>query len=91
MFPIQKRRNICGWRLTRCFSVFRSWTGWSSVSGRLTCKARPTSQGEIKNNTNPEKTIIPLMKLLRDEVCDKLNKKVFFRSWMSFDTDPAAY
>ena len=51
----------------------------------------PYHVGQIRNNTDPEKTIIPLMKLLREEVCERLNKKIIFRSWRSFDTNPATY
>ena len=48
-------------------------------------------QGTMKDKTDADKTIIPLMNLLREEVCVKLNKKVFFRSWMSFDINPITY
>ena len=36
-------------------------------------------------------TIIPLLQILRDEVCVKLNKKVIFRTWNSFDTNLTTY
>jgi hypothetical protein len=31
------------------------------------------------------------MQLLREEVCDKLNKKIIFRAWLSFDTSAPTY
>jgi len=36
-------------------------------------------------------TIVPLLQILREEVCVKLNKKVFFRTWLSFDTNLTTY
>jgi len=51
----------------------------------------PYHKGGIQNQANPDKTIIPLMNILRDEICVKLNKKLIFRTWWSFDTDVANY
>jgi len=45
----------------------------------------PYHKGKINNPTSPDQTIIPLMNILRDEVCVKLGKKVIFRTWGSFD------
>lgn len=47
----------------------------------------PYHQGKIDNISNATATIIPLMNILRDEVCVKLGKKIFFRTWNSFDTN----
>lgn len=51
----------------------------------------PYHKGGINDRTNAENTIIPLMSLLRDEICVKLNKKLVFRSWLSFDTNVDTY
>ncbi len=51
----------------------------------------PHHQGAIANKKSPGKTIIPLMQLLREEVCVKHNKKLIFRTWGSFDHDSKAY
>ena len=51
----------------------------------------PYHFGAINNKTNPEETIIPLVNILRDEVCVKLNKKVIFRTWYSFDVKDTDY
>ncbi|MBC8125868.1 MAG: hypothetical protein H8M99_01795, partial [Gloeobacteraceae cyanobacterium ES-bin-144] len=51
----------------------------------------PYHQGKIDNKTDPNATIIPLMNILRDEVCVKLGKKVIFRTWLSFDTDQGTF
>lgn len=51
----------------------------------------PHHQGAIADKKSPEATIIPLMQLLREEVCVKQNKKLIFRTWGSFDHDSGAY
>lgn len=43
------------------------------------------------NNKESASTIIPLINILREEVCVKLNKRVFFRTWGSFDTNLKTY
>ena len=59
--------------------------------GETYLQGAPYHTGGVADKTSPEKTIIPLMNLLRDEICDKLAKKVLFRSWDSFDTSVPAY
>jgi hypothetical protein len=51
----------------------------------------PHHAGGIREKRNPEETIIPLMQLLREELCVKRGKTLFFRTWLSFDIDPEAY
>ncbi|MFZ0035580.1 MAG: hypothetical protein WAK60_11420 [Sedimentisphaerales bacterium] len=51
----------------------------------------PYHSGRIDNKTSAEKTIIPLMQLLREEICVKRNKQLIFRTWLSFDTDLKTY
>jgi hypothetical protein len=51
----------------------------------------PHHIGRITDKKNPERTIIPLMKLLREEVCVKHGKELFFRTWGSFDEDATVY
>jgi len=50
----------------------------------------PYHSGGITNKTSST-VIIPLMQILREEVCVKLNKKVFFRTWWSFDSNQTTY
>jgi hypothetical protein len=73
------------------FKRFPQLDGLVIRIGETYLHGAPYHTGQIRNNTSPEKTIIPLMNLLRDEVCVKLGKKVIFRSWRSFDTDAALY
>lgn len=59
--------------------------------GETYLQGAPYHTGGIADKTSPEKTIIPLMNLLREEVCEQLNKQVLFRAWVSFDTSLPAY
>ncbi len=51
----------------------------------------PHHAGKIQNPFDPERTIIPLLSLLREEICVKLGKRLVFRTWNSFDRSPADY
>lgn len=51
----------------------------------------PYHEGSIVNKESADKTIIPLMKLLREEICERLGKRLIFRTWMSFDEDSSKY
>jgi len=51
----------------------------------------PYHKGGIQNQRDADKTIIPLMNILRDEICVKLNKKLIFRTWWSFDISTETY
>jgi len=73
------------------FNRFPQLDGLVVRIGETYLQGAPYHTGGITGNTSPEKTIIPLMNLLRDEICAKLNKKVLFRSWDSFDTSARDY
>lgn len=73
------------------FERFPQLDGLVVRIGETYLHGAPHHVGQIRNNTDPAKTIIPLMQLLREEVCDKRGKKVFFRAWRSFDIDADAY
>ena len=51
----------------------------------------PYHQGAIQNKADAQKTIIPLVKLLREEICVKRKKQLIFRTWYSFDTNTVTY
>ena len=59
--------------------------------GETYLQGAPYHTGGIADKTSPEKTIIPLLNLLREEVCEQLHKQVLFRAWLSFDTSLPAY
>ncbi|MEI6195839.1 MAG: hypothetical protein WCS42_16080 [Verrucomicrobiota bacterium] len=71
--------------LNLMFTQFPQLDGIVVRIGETYLQDAPYHQGKIDNQTSPSLTIIPLMNILRDEVCVKLGKKVIFRSWGSFD------
>lgn len=73
------------------FQRFPQLDGLVIRIGETYLHGAPYHVGQIKNNADPEKTIIPLMRILREEVCEKLKKKVIFRSWRSFDASTEKY
>ncbi len=77
--------------IEQMFARFPQLDGLVVRIGETYLQGAPYHQGAIADKADPAKTIIPLMQLLRDEVCVKLHKQVFFRSWLSFDTDKSKY
>jgi hypothetical protein len=73
--------------LNLMFTQFPQLDGIVVRIGETYLQDAPYHQGKIDNPTSPSLTIIPLMNVLRDEVCVKLGKKVIFRTWNSFDVD----
>ena len=73
------------------FARFPQLDGLVIRIGETYLQGAPYHMGGIADKTDPQKTIVPLMQLLREEVCDKLNKKVLFRAWDSFDRSIADY
>lgn len=69
------------------FTQFPQLDGIMVRIGETYLNDAPYHQGKIDNKYSASATIIPLMNILRDEVCVKLNKKIYFRTWGSFDTD----
>jgi hypothetical protein len=69
------------------FTQFPQLDGIMVRIGETYLNDAPYHQGKIDNKSDANATIIPLMNILRDEVCVKLNKKIYFRTWGSFDTD----
>ncbi len=73
------------------FTQFPQLDGIMVRIGETYLQDAPYHQGKIDNPSNAATTIIPLMNILRDEVCVKLNKKIFFRTWNSFDTNLSTF
>ena len=73
--------------LNLMFTQFPQLDGIVVRIGETYLQDAPYHQGKIDNQTSPSLTIIPLMNILRDEVCVKLGKKVIFRTWGSFDVN----
>ncbi len=77
--------------LQQSFAQFPELDGLVVRIGETYLEDAPYHKGKIQSKKDAEKTIIPLMKILRDEVCVKLNKKLVFRTWLSFDRDLEKY
>ncbi|GAA3650102.1 hypothetical protein [Flavivirga jejuensis] len=78
-------------QINEMFDQFPSLDGLVVRIGETYLHDAPYHQGAIKNKTNPEKTIIPLMQILREEICVKRNKQLIFRTWNAFDRNMGAY
>ncbi len=72
------------------FQEFPQLDGIVVRIGETYMQDAPYHVGGIDNKSSVT-TIVPLIQILREEVCQKLNKKVFFRTWLSFDTNLTTY
>ncbi|BCM92566.1 hypothetical protein IAD21_04448 [Abditibacteriota bacterium] len=77
--------------VAQMFERFPQLDGLVVRIGETYLQGAPYHTGSVLNKDDPQKTIIPLMNLLRDEVCVKRGKRLFFRSWLSFDTSVEKY
>jgi hypothetical protein len=77
--------------IRQMFARFPQLDGLVVRIGETYLQGAPYHMGGIADRNSPDKTIIPLLQLLRREVCEKLNRKILFRSWLSFDRSVADY
>ena len=84
-------QRILRFQMDQIFAQFPEMDGLIVRIGETYLQDAPYHQGNIQNKGDADKCIIPLINLLRDEVCVKLNKKIFFRTWWAFDTDKDKY
>jgi len=73
------------------FKEFPDFDGLVVRIGETYLEDAPFHEGSIKSRTDADKTIIPLLRILRQEICLNRNKKLIFRTWRSFDTDAKRY
>jgi len=73
--------------LNLMFAQFPQLDGIVVRIGETYLNDAPYHVGNIEHPTDPQRTIVPLMNLLREEVCVKLGKQVIFRTWGSFDVN----
>ncbi|WP_299668873.1 hypothetical protein [uncultured Polaribacter sp.] len=78
-------------QINEMFRQFPDLDGLVVRIGETYLHDAPYHQGHIENKTNAEKTIIPLMKILKEEICIKNNKKLIFRTWIAFDRNMEKY
>lgn len=84
-------QRILRYQLNAFFKQFPQMDGIVVRIGETYLEDAPFHVGHIQKKDNADQCIIPLMNLLREEVCVKLNKKVIFRTWWAFDTDAKKY
>lgn len=77
--------------IRQMFTRFPQLDGLVVRIGETYLQGAPYHTGKISRKTDAQATIIPLLNLLREEVCVKRGKKLLFRSWLAFDTDLTAY
>ncbi len=73
------------------FDQFPLLDGLVTRIGETYLHDAPYHIGAINDKNSPEKSIIPLLEILRDEICVKRNKLLIYRSWESFDRKVADY
>lgn len=84
-------QKILRFQIQQIFKQFPQMDGLVVRIGETYLQDAPFHQGNIQHKTNPEKCIIPLINLLKEEICVKLNKKLIFRTWWSFDVNADRY
>ncbi len=87
----EKTQELLRAQLRLMFGQFPQLDGIVVRIGETYLHNAPFHKGSIKDKTDADKTIIPLMQILREEVCVKLGKQVAFRTWWSFDVDLNTY
>jgi len=83
--------KLLRFQVREMFKQFPQMDGIVVRIGETYLEDAPYHKGHIENKDNADKTIIPLINILRDEICVKLNKKLIFRTWWAFDTDAKKY
>ncbi|MDF7799587.1 hypothetical protein P4C99_08925 [Pontiellaceae bacterium B1224] len=78
-------------QINEMFDQFPDLDGLVVRIGETYLHDAPYHQGAIKGKQNAETTIIPLMNILREEICVKRDKQLIFRTWRSFDDKLDAY
>jgi hypothetical protein len=84
-------QRILRYQIQQIFKQFPQMDGLVVRIGETYLEDAPFHVGNIQNKSDADKCIIPLINLLRDEICVKLNKKLVFRTWWAFDTDINKY
>ena len=79
--------RLLRFQIHQMFVQFPQMDGIVVRIGETYLEDAPYHKGNIQDKYSADKCIIPLMNILRDEICVKLNKKLIFRTWWVFDTD----
>ena len=83
--------KLLRFQIHQMFVQFPQMDGIVVRIGETYLEDAPYHKGNIQKKDNADTTIIPLINILRDEICVKLNKKLIFRTWWAFDTEVKKY
>jgi hypothetical protein len=78
-------------QINEMFDQFPDLDGLVVRIGETYLHDAPYHKGAIDDKTNPEKTIIPLINILKEEICEKRDKQLIFRTWGAFDVNMDDY
>jgi hypothetical protein len=78
-------------QINEMFDQFPDLDGLVVRIGETYLHDAPYHKGAIDDKTNPQKTIIPLINILKEEICEKRDKQLIFRTWGAFDTNMDDY
>ncbi len=78
-------------QVNEMFDQFPLLDGLVTRIGETYMHDAPYHMGKIDEKNSPEKSIIPLLEILRDEICVKRDKLLIFRGWVSFDRNTTDY
>ncbi|WP_405605810.1 hypothetical protein [Polaribacter sp. Asnod1-A03] len=78
-------------QINEMFDQFPDLDGLVVRIGETYLHDAPYHKGAIDDKTDPEKTIVPLIKILKEEICIKRDKQLIFRTWGAFDREMDDY
>ena len=78
-------------QINELFDQFPAMDGLVVRIGETYLQDAPYHQGAIANKKDAQKTIVPLIEILREEICVKRDKKLIFRTWGAFDVNLNTY
>lgn len=78
-------------QINEMFDQFPDLNGLVVRIGETYLHDAPYHLGAIDDKKNPEKTIIPLIQILKEEICEKRDKQLIFRTWGAFDVNLKNY
>lgn len=84
-------QRILRYQIRAIFRQFPQMDGLIVRIGETYLQDAPYHQGSIIDKSDADRCIIPLINLLREEICVRLGKTLIFRTWWSFDTDLDKY
>lgn len=84
-------QRILRFQIRQIFKQFPQMDGLVVRIGETYLEDAPFHKGNIQNKSDADLCIIPLMNLLREEICVNLNKKLIFRTWWAFDSEEDKY